>query len=195
MEEYSKISNEDLMFKFQSGDNLAFDELVRRFKQPLANFIFRFTSDYDESLDIVQQTFIKVYYNKHKYSSIAKFSTWIYTIAGNLAKTHLRKIKRLRFFSTHSYKTDDIETEIDLPSNELSPEESADKSIKSAIIQKCLNKLPVKIRQVLIFRDIMELSYDEISKIVKVPEGTVKSRINRGRILLKEYLDIYNKEF
>ena len=195
MAEYSKISNEELMLKFQSGDDLSFDELVHRFKQPLATFVFHFTSDYDESLDIVQQTFIKVYYNKHKYRSIAKFSTWIYTIAGNLAKTYLRKSKKFKFFSNYTYKTDDIETEIELSHNELSPEENTDKTIKSEIIQKCLNRLPVKTRQVIIFRDIMELSYDEISKITKIPVGTVKSRINRGRILLKKYLDIYNKEF
>jgi RNA polymerase sigma-70 factor (ECF subfamily) len=195
MVKYSEISNEDLMLKFQSGDNLSFDELVRRFKQPLANFVFRFTSNYDESLDIVQETFIRVYDNKHRYNSSAKFSTWIYTIASNLAKTHLRKSKRFKFFSTYVYKNDDIETKIDFKSNELSPEESVDKNIKSEIIQECLNKVPIKLREVLIFRDIMELSYDEISKIKNIPQGTVKSRINRGRLLLKGYLDSYSKEF
>ena len=116
-------------------------------------------------------------------------------IASNLAKTYLRKSKRFRFFSTYTYKNDDIETKIDFQSNELSPEESVDKNIKSKIIQKCLNKLPIKLREILIFRDIMELSYDEISKITNIPQGTVKSRINRGRLLLKGYLDIYSKEF
>ena len=116
-------------------------------------------------MDIVQETFIRVYDNKHRYNSSAKFSTWVYTIVSNLAKTHLRKSKRFKFFSTYVYKNDDIETKIDFKSNELSPEESVDKNIKSDIIQKCLNKLPIKLRKVLIFRDIMELSYDEISKI------------------------------
>jgi len=183
------------MLKFQLGDNLSFDELVRRFKQPLTNFICRFISNYDECLDIVQQAFINVYDNKNKYKSTFKFSTWLYTIASNLAKTHLHKNKRFKLFSSYVYKTDDMEINIDFPINETSPEESVDKNIKSAIIQKCLNKLPVKMKEFIIFRDIMELSYDEISKITKTSKGTVKSRINRGRLLLKKYLEIYNKEF
>lgn len=194
MTEHFRISDEDLMINFQSGDNLAFDELVRRYKQPLANFIFRFLASYDDSLDIVQDTFIRVYQNKDNYKTVAKFSTWLYTIASNLAKTHLRRSRRFKLFSSNVFKTNDEEYEVEYASHDPSPEENTDKNLRSALIQKSLNKLPDHYREVVILRDIMELSYEEISKITKLPEGTVKSRINRGRLILKSSLDAFSIE-
>jgi RNA polymerase sigma-70 factor, ECF subfamily len=195
MAEQIRLSDEDLMGKFQSGDNTAFDELVRRYKQPLANFVFRYLSSYDDSLDIVQDTFIRVYQNKDNYKTIAKFSTWLYTIASNLAKTHLRRSKRFKLFSGNIFKTKDEEYEVEYPDTDPTPEENTDKNLRAELVQKSLNKLAEHYREVVILRDIMELSYEEISKITKLPEGTVKSRINRGRLILKGYLDNYSNEF
>jgi RNA polymerase sigma-70 factor, ECF subfamily len=195
MAEQHRLSDEDLMIKFQSGDNLAFDELVRRYKQPLANFVFRYLSSYDDSLDIVQDTFIRVYQNKENYKTIAKFSTWLYTIASNLAKTHLRRSKRFKLFSSNIFKAKDEEYEVEYPDIDPTPEENTDKKLRAELVQKSLNKLSDHYKEVVILRDIMELSYEEISKITKLPEGTVKSRINRGRSILKGYLDSYSNEF
>jgi len=195
MKEYFKLSDEELMIGFQAGDNLAFDELVRRYKQPLANFIFRFLSNYDDSLDIVQDTFVRVYQNKDNYKTIAKFSTWLYTIASNLAKTRLRRSKRFKLFSSNVFKTKDEEYEVEYPDQNPTPEENTDLSLRSTLVQEALNKLAKHYREVVILRDIMELSYEEISKITKLPEGTVKSRINRGRLMLKSQLEVFSKEF
>jgi RNA polymerase sigma-70 factor (ECF subfamily) len=195
MAEHFRISDEDLMAKFQSGDNLAFDELVRRYKQPLANFIFRFLSDYDDSLDIVQDTFIRVYQNKENYKTIAKFSTWLYTIASNLAKTHLRRRKRFKLFSSNIFKSKDEEFEVEYPDTDPTPEENTERNLRAELVQEALSKLSEHYREVVVLRDIMELSYEEISKITRLPEGTVKSRINRGRLILKGYLSSNSKEF
>ena len=97
----SQPTDEELIARFQNGDTYAFDLLVRRYKDPLLNFIYRFLGDIVESEDIVQETFYRVYKNKHYYKEVAKFSTWIYTIAGNLAKTELRRRKRRKVFSIH----------------------------------------------------------------------------------------------
>lgn len=90
-------TDEQLIARFQEGDEYAFDLLVKRYRDPLMNFIFRFVGDRTDSEDILQETFLRLYKNKHYYKEIAKFSTWIYTIAGNLAKTELRKKKKTQF--------------------------------------------------------------------------------------------------
>src|SRR5437870_4077330 len=95
----SAASDEDLIASFQHGDKAAFDRIVSRFKDPLMNFIFRFTGDEDDAKDILQETFLRVYFHGDSYKPIAKFSTWIYTIAANLAKTHTRRRKSGRIFS------------------------------------------------------------------------------------------------
>lgn len=105
------LSDEELIALFQGGNPEAFDVIVGKFKNPLMNFIYRFTSNYAESEDIVQETFVKVFVNRHSYKPIAKFSTWIYTIAANLAKTQLRRKARITFFSSLSKKYDGEEVE------------------------------------------------------------------------------------
>jgi len=194
MIDYHKISDEELMVIFQKGDNFAFDELVKRYKQPLANFVYRFTSNYDESLDIVQDTFVKVFNNKDYYQNVAKFSTWLYTIASNLAKTSIKRKKRFKLFSNNLFKNKDEEFEVEYPDTDIRPDENTDNKLRAEIVQKALSKIALHYREVVILRDIMELSYDEISEITKLPKGTVKSRINRGRLVLKEYLIKFSKD-
>ena len=182
----SQPTDEELIARFQNGDAYAFDLLVRRYKDPLLNFIYRFLGDLVESEDIVQETFYRVYKNKHYYKEVAKFSTWIYTIAGNLAKTELRRRKRRRVFSIHRETA--AEKELDLPDLQSDPEKEVNTVITQKIIQKAITSLPQKFRQVIVLRDIQGFSYEEISDIIKVPLGTVKSRVNRARLKLQDDL-------
>ena len=179
-------TDEELIARFQNGDAYAFDLLVRRYKDPLLNFIYRYLGDLVESEDIVQETFYRVYKNKHYYKEVAKFSTWIYTIAGNLAKTELRRRKRRKVFSIH--KETAAEKELELPDLKSDPEKEVNTVITEKIIQKSINSLPQKFKQVIVLRDIQGFSYEEISSIIKVPLGTVKSRVNRARLKLQEDL-------
>lgn len=179
-------TDEELIARFQNGDAYAFDLLVRRYKDPLLNFIYRFLGDLIESEDIVQETFYRVYKNKHYYKEVAKFSTWIYTIAGNLAKTELRRRKRRKVFSIH--KETAAEKELELPDLKSDPEKEVNTVITEKIIQKAITSLPQKFRQVIVLRDIQGFSYEEISSFIKVPLGTVKSRVNRARLKLQEDL-------
>ena len=184
-----KYTDEELIASFQNGNEQAYIELVRRFRDRLMTFVFRFVGDMELSEDIVQDTMIKVYTHKHYYKEIAKFSTWIYTIAGNLAKTELRKRKRRKVTLLSQMNTDDRKYEI--PSTELQSEDIVQGEYAERYIQKAILQLPLHFRTVVILRDIQELSYEEISKIVNVPLGTVKSRINRARLQLQQTL----KEF
>jgi RNA polymerase sigma-70 factor (ECF subfamily) len=195
MIEVHKLNDDELMLDFQNGNDASFNDIVRKFKTPLANFVFRFLGNYEDSLDIVQETFIRVYKNRLNYKNITKFSTWIYTIAANLAKTELRRRRRFTFFRISSVKGPEEEYEFNLPDTAFSPDIETDKILRSKIIQNALNKLSLNYREVIILRDIMELSYEEISVITRLREGTVKSRINRGRAILQELLkDIHNEK-
>ena len=186
MSDTRRFTDEELIARFQQGDAYSFDEIVRRYQDRLLNFVYRFLGRYDEAEDIVQDTFLKVYRNKEAYQNIARFSTWIYTIAGNLAKTELRKRKRRKLFSLGHLGVEDRDYEI--PSTAQSPEALADSALQEEAIQRAIQSLPEKFRTVIILRDIQELSYEEISKIVGIPLGTVKSRVNRARLKLQELL-------
>ncbi len=182
----NQISDEDLIEKFQRGDIYAYELIVKRYKDQLLNFVYRFLGNQEEAEDVVQETFLRVYRNRHAYQRVAKFSTWIYTIAGNLARTELRRRNRRRIFSLSNMGVEDKEYEI---SDEFSsPEKHTNTVLSEEIIQKEINRLSPKFREVIILRDIQELSYEEISKIIRVPIGTVKSRVNRARLRLQSRL-------
>ena len=179
-------TDEQLIARFQQGDEYAYNLLVKRYTDPLMNYVYRFVGDRIDAEDILQETFLRLYKNKHYYKEIAKFSTWIYTIAGNLAKTELRKRKRRNIFSIHNFMSTDKDYE--LPDKEVTPDKQANSVITDREIQKAINKLSPKFKQVILLRDIKGFSYEEISQIVNIPLGTVKSRVNRARIKLQHDL-------
>ena len=181
-----EISDEILIKKFQDGDVGAYNQLVFRFKDRLLNFIYRFVNDLDLAEDLVQDTLLKLYTHKDSYREIAKFSTWLYTIAANLARTELRKKKRRKTFSVTELSRED--REFIIASSDVDPSEDLSSQDFERNIQLALAELPDDFKTIIILRDIQELSYDEISKIVDVPLGTVKSRINRGRVKLQQLL-------
>jgi RNA polymerase sigma-70 factor (ECF subfamily) len=189
----SELSDEELIAEFQRGNEAAFTLLVGRFKDPLTNFVFRFIGDWDDCHDIVQEAFVRVYRSKHSYRPVARFSTWVYTIATNLAKTHLRR-KRLRNLVSFGTKTsDDKEALFDIPDEHARSDALVESNMREQRIQKALDSLAAKYREVIVLRDIQELSYEEIATVTKLNIGTVKSRINRGRSQLQEMLkDIWN---
>ncbi len=189
----SDLTDEQLIKEFQDNNTLeAYELLVKRYKDPLTNFVFRFVGDKDTSIDIVQDTMIKFYLNKDSYKSFAKFSTWIYTIAGNLAKNELKRKRRRTIYSINQQDDDEKTLQIE-DKKFVAPDRSADNSIKNEFVQKALLKVKPVYREVVILRDIEGLSYEEISEITGLSIGTVKSRINRGRTQLQKLLkDIYN---
>ena len=183
MDNQFRYTDEELIARFQEGDEQAYTELVNRYRDKLITFVYRFVNDMEQAEDIIQDTMLKLYTHKHYYRNIAKFSTWIYTIAGNLAKTELRKRKNRKVTNISQMGPEDRDYE--LPS--VAPE--TDEVVQSEYIEKkiqaAIQNLPLHFRTVTILRDIQELSYEEISNIVEVPLGTVKSRINRARLQLQ----------
>ena len=189
----AELSDEELIADFQLNNTVkAFEILVQRYKNPLINFVYRYLGDYESCTDVVQETMIRLYRNKDSYKSVAKFSTWIYTIAGNLAKTEYQRRRRRNFFSINSYGEENENYEI--PDESYRPDVITDSGIKDKIIQEALLQVSASYREAVILRDIQELSYEEIAEIMGITVGTVKSKINRGRAQLQILLkDIYKK--
>ena len=151
------LTDEQLIIAFQNGDRDSYNLLVHRYKDKLTNFIFRFTGDIDSAQDLAQDTLLKVYIKKDSYKEIAKFSTWIYTIASNLAKTELRKLKRRHTYSISDLSTDDREFVIHRK-DEDSFEDIEDTHVSGSILEKSLMNLDEEFRNIIILRDIQELS-------------------------------------
>ena len=190
------MSDEELMHQFQIGTVEAFDIIVDRFSGRLLNFLGRFVRDQQVCEDLLQETFVRIYRNRYSYQPVAKLSTWIFTIAGNLARSEFRRNKRWNMLSITPKSRDD-ESEYDRPleSGYVSPDMETDAAFLDAYIQDALRSIPVNFRELIVFRDVQQLSYDEIAEITGLPMGTVKSRINRGRTKLQKLLKgVYDVE-
>ncbi len=185
-----KLTDEKLIARFQDGDINAYNELVNRYKDKLLNFVFRYFNNREQAEDVVQETMIKLYTHASYYKNIAKFSTWIYTIAKNNALTELRKNKRKQTASLWTNEGKPIDIEI--------KGESLEKTVHNQIaieeLNKYLDEIPENFRVAVVLRDFQELSYEEISKILEIPIGTIKSRINRGRIQLSEKMKHFKEQ-
>jgi RNA polymerase sigma-70 factor (ECF subfamily) len=163
--------------------------LVKRYRAPLYNFVFRFVNDRETAEDIVQETFLRTLRHKHQFPAIEQVSTWLYTIAGNLAKTELRRRKRWHWVPIGP--SDDEETRVSFyepVDRDLLPGEDTDTATVQRTVVDAIGSLPQEFRDAVRLRDLNGLSYDEIAKIIDCPVGTVKSRVNRGRVRLQRGL-------
>lgn len=167
-----------LMRGIQKGDMVMFNQMVDRYKDRLMNVIGRMLSSQEEAEDIVQETFVRVYQHRQSFNFKHCFSTWIYTIALNLARNELRKRRKFKFYDITEMQGNEAEFAVDpkVPSN------------LPQALEKAIKQLPDKYRIAFILRDVQELPYDEVAKVLDVPLGTVKSRVNRARLMLREKL-------
>jgi len=186
-----QLSDEDLMEYFQAGYEQAFNILVSRFKDRLHNFLYRYTHDHQDCEDLVQETFLRVYRSRHSYERIAKFSTWMYTIALNLAKSLYKKKKRMTTVTIHKDESDPDDRPMKLEDSNILQDDSLHEKMCMDHLEKALNQLSDDFKEVVVLRDIQQLAYDEIAEITDLPMGTVKSRINRGRAQLQDTLEKY----
>lgn len=180
-----KISDKELMELVQSGDEKAFTELVFRYQDRLLNFVGRIVIDQETAEELIQETFLRVFNQKHSYTPDFAVSTWMYTIALNLARSELRKRKLRRFLSL-----DFLKEESDI---EIADKTSFTGESLAPILQKAIDNLPEDYKTAFILCDIQRLPYQQIAEILRVPVGTVKSRINRARAMLRDKLKPYKE--
>lgn len=192
-----KRSDHDLLEATKNGDEGAFAELVARYQNQITNYIYRLLNDYEEAIDLAQETFVRVYFAAGRYHTHFAFSTYIYRIATNLAISEMRRRKRRKLMSlTGLFQSEDGDSdkEFDIPDDESLPEDEVLDKEKSAVITRAIASLPEKYRLPLVLREVEEKSYDEVAEILDLSQGTLKSRLSRGRGLLKEKLKAYFAE-
>lgn len=182
------LSDEELMLRFQNDDNDAFSQIVNRYKDRLVNFLYRYTGSIDEAEDIAQDSFLRLYRLKHTYKDVGKFSSWFYTIAINQAKSHKRDKARRHAYSMNQTFGEDGK-EIEYASDDRQPDEELIAKDDAYMVQKAINLLDEKHREIILLRDIQDMEYEEIATVLQIPVGTVKSRINRARESLKVILE------
>ena len=184
-------SDENLMEFVQMGNDLAFTELVFRYNNRLQNFLFRYTQNHKDSEDLVQETFLRVHKSRHSYERIAKFSTWMYTIDINLAKSLYKRKKRMQLISIHKNDSDPDSFDFLLEDASILQDEKLHQTLSLQKLQEAVDSLQDEFKQVVILRDIEQMSYEEISEKIGVLMGTVKSRINRGRAQISKQIKEY----
>lgn len=188
-----KLSDHALIEAAKSGDETAFAEIMDRYRGSITNYLYRFLNDYEEAVDLAQETFVRVYFALDRYHTQFAFSTYIYRIATNLAISEIRRRKRRRLMSlTGLFQAeDDTAVEFQPPDKRILPDAELVEDERSQVIARAIASLPEKYRVPVILRDVEGKTYDEISEIMELGLGTTKSRISRGRALLKEKLQHY----
>jgi RNA polymerase sigma-70 factor (ECF subfamily) len=188
-----KLSDHALIEATKGGDEAAFGEIMARYRGPITNYLYRFLNDYEEAVDLAQETFVRVYFALDRYHTQFAFSTYVYRIATNLAISEIRRRKRRRLLSlTGLFQTEDgQDVEFQLPDKRKLQDAELVEDERSIVIGRAIAALPEKYRVPVILRDIEGKTYDEIAEIMQLGLGTTKSRISRGRGLLKEKLQHY----
>jgi RNA polymerase sigma-70 factor (ECF subfamily) len=179
-----KLTDVELIASVVKGREDGFEEIVRRYQRPITSYVYRMLNDYDSSLDVTQEVFIKVYNSLDRYCSDYKFSTWLYRIAHNAAIDHMRR---------NSVNSQSIETEnadgtyqLQLESPNPTPEDDRERSEWRTEIGTVVKCLPSAYRDLIVLRHSRDMSYDEIAEVTGLPLGTVKNRLFRAREMMRE---------
>ena len=188
-----KLSDHALIEATKKGDEAAFAEIMGRYRNPITNYLYRFLNDYEEAVDLAQETFVRVYFAIDRYHTQFAFSTYIYRIATNLAISEIRRRKRRKLLSlTGLFQVEeDHAVEFQPPDDRPLPDAELISDERDRTIAAAIATLPEKYRVPIILRDIEGRSYDEVAEIMGLGLGTTKSRISRARGLLKEKLQHY----
>lgn len=170
------------------GDQDAFGEIVELYKNSVYQLCYRMLGNPQEAEDIAQEAFIRAYVNINSFNQDLKFSTWLFRIATNLCIDRIRKKKPDFYLDAEVSGTEGLTMYSQIPSETLLPEQELESLELHEKIQEEILKLPEKYRSAIVLKYIEELSLNEISEILKLPVGTVKTRIHRGREALRQQL-------
>jgi len=181
-----------LVRAFQAGDKEAFDKLVLRYQDKVFHICLRFLTDYEEANDSAQEVFVKVYVSLKRFRGDAAFSTWLYRITVNTCKNKLKSF-RYRFKSKTvplggAHEPEKENGAVDIADDSASPMDCLETREKEMLIQHAIDTLPISQKTVIVLRHIEGLSYEQIAEATGFNPGTVKSKIARARLHLRERL-------
>ncbi len=181
-----------LVLLSQKGDLNAFETLVRKHEKRMFNIAFRIINDYEDACEAVQDAFVSAHRNIKTFRGESKFTTWLTTITVNLSKNRLKQMKarqgREAFSIDDPVRTEDGRIAVDPPSNEPSVLDKLEQRDAQRKVQDCIKALGPEFREVLVLRDVQDFSYEEIGSMLKMREGTVKSRLFRAREMVRDCL-------
>jgi RNA polymerase sigma-70 factor (ECF subfamily) len=180
-----------LVNAYLEGETRSFDVLVERYQTRLLNFVYRIVGDRERAEDLVQEVFVRVYRHLGRFDRSKKFSTWIYTIASNLAKNELRNRSRnpLVLFTSMTKGWEDEERPLEFEDPTSRPDDLFRKRHVREMVESSVAQLPTHHREVFVLREIEGRSYEEIAEITHCNLGTVKSRLNRARNSFAEIIE------
>ncbi len=190
-EQLRTLEDGDVVASFLDGEERAFQELVSRYQTRLLNFIYRTIGDREKAEDLVQEVFIRVYRHIGRFDRSKKFSTWIYTIASNLAKNELRNRSRnpLVLFQTIKKNWQEDDRPLQFEDATSRPDDLYRKRHLRELVEQTVAQLPEHHREVFVLRELEGKSYEEIAEITDCNLGTVKSRLNRARTSFAEIIE------
>ena len=190
------LSDEDLMARVAEEDERAFSELVRRYQGRVMNLVGRVLNDRECADDLAQEVFVRVFVHRRNYRRGSKLSTWIFTIAVNLAKNEIRRrVRRRNWFSLDALQEVLRDSAMVLADTTEGRERTLEREQMQELIARAIATVPEQYRMALVLRDIEGLAYEEIAQVLGIPGGTVRSRINRARSMLKRKLKpLLNRE-
>jgi len=182
-EAFKDLDDSQVVARILAGDSRGFTELVERYQARLLNFVYRTTGDRERAEDLVQETFIRVHRHLHRFDQSKKFSTWVYTIASNLAKNELRNRSRnpLVLFQAIRKNWESDDRPLEWADDTYRPDDLFRKRHLREIIDSAVSELPEHHRNVFVLRELEGKTYEEIAEITGCNLGTVKSRLNRAR--------------
>jgi RNA polymerase sigma-70 factor (ECF subfamily) len=190
-QDLSTLPDEELMWLVQKDKLDAFEVLARRYEKRFVNFLYRFVNNRSVAEDICQQALLRIYRNRKKYRNRGKCSTWMYTIAANLARDWLRKNKRFTFISLDKPVSENTEILDFYESAEPTSSKRLEDKELARMVQKAIDSLPKHQRMAVLLSHYDNLNYHEIANIMGCSKGTVKSRIFRAKSRLKVLLTDY----
>lgn len=186
------MEDNEIIDRFLSGETDYFDELILKYKDMVFNLCFQMLRDYEESLDLSQDIFVKLYHSIKDYRKQAKFSTYLYRITVNFCKNKLKFLERVRkknaFSLDDPIKTDNGEIKREVADTNPTPREVLAQKEKLKKITDAISSLKMEYKEIIILREMENLAYEEIARILNVGIGTVKSRLNRARMALRDKL-------
>jgi RNA polymerase sigma-70 factor (ECF subfamily) len=182
-----------LVDRCRRGDRESFAQLMRLHEKQIYNFTYRMLGSVGEAEDLTQDIFIAAFRGIRSFRGEAKFSTWLYRIALNQARNRIKYLSRRKFFARQTTRADyggntAPESPEGLADSAPTPEQWTMTKDLAAQVQECLNQIPPQARQILILRDVQGFSYEELSDMLSVKPGTVKSRLHRARAAMRECL-------
>jgi RNA polymerase sigma-70 factor, ECF subfamily len=177
-----------LMLRLKNGEDWILNELMTRWQQPLVAFIYRYIGHETEALDLAQETFVRVYEARHRYTVRGKFSTWLFAIAANLCRNYLRWRQRRGESVPEIWDTEGAEFGESLRSPDESPDQAIIRSESISIIKEVVSKLRHDLRAVILLYEYQGLSYEEVSSVLGCSIKAVEMKLYRARKLLRERL-------